>query len=95
MNSKSKALFGYAYSERALKFLESLNKKLRTQIAGKIQNLADDPIPPGSKLIKSTAGNVERIYRIRSGDYRVLYVVRSNPTHVVILDIGHRKDVYK
>jgi mRNA interferase RelE/StbE len=95
LNSKSKALFGYAYSERALKYLETLNKKLRTQIINKIETLADDPIPPGSKLIKSTAGDVERIYRIRSGDYRVLYVVRNNPTHVVVLDIGHRKDVYK
>jgi mRNA interferase RelE/StbE len=37
----------------------------------------------------------EPVYRIRSGDYRVVYAVRSDPNEVVILDIGHRKDVYR
>ena len=35
------------------------------------------------------------MYRERSGDYRILYVVRSNPAEVMILDIDNRKDVYR
>jgi hypothetical protein len=37
----------------------------------------------------------EPVYRERSGDYRILYVVRTNPDLVLILDIDHRKDVYR
>lgn len=95
MSKKSKALFGFAYSERALDYLTTQTKKIRTQIIGKIEKLADDPIPPGSKLIHGLTGDSERVYRIRSGDYRVLYVIRENPKHIVVLDIGHRKDVYR
>ena len=93
--STSKALFGFAYTEKSLSFLESLQAKLRRQVIGKIQALADNPLPPGHKMIRGSAGDEERMYRIRSGDYRVLYLVRSNPSHVVILDIDHRKDIYK
>ena len=35
------------------------------------------------------------VYRERSGDYRILYIVRSNPDEVLILDIGHRKEIYR
>ena len=37
----------------------------------------------------------ESVYRVRSGDYRILYLVRTNYGEVVVLDIGHRKDVYR
>ena len=37
----------------------------------------------------------EPILRERSGDYRILYVLRKDPDQVVILDIDHRKDIYK
>jgi hypothetical protein len=40
-------------------------------------------------------GEGDPVYRERSGDYRILYVVRSNPDEVLILDIDHRKDVYR
>ena len=88
-------LFGFAYSEHALAFLETVTAKLRKQIIGKIMSLADNPFPPGHKVIRGSANNEERVYRIRSGDYRVLYVVRNNPSHIVVLDIDHRKDIYR
>lgn len=91
----SKRLFGFAYSAESLKFLRGLQKKIRKQIVGKIELLAADPYPQGHKMIQGMSGNEERVYRIRSGDYRVLYVVRDKPDHIVVLDIGHRKDIYK
>lgn len=93
--SPVKSLFGFAYTEKSLDFLASLTVKLRRQIVNKIDALADNPLPPGHKLIRGGTGEEERMYRIRSGDYRVLYLLRSNPNHVVILDIDHRKDIYK
>ena len=93
--SQAQSLFGFAYSTRALDFLRAIPLKIRKQIHTKINALATNALPPGSKLIRGASGDQERVYRIRSGDYRVLYVLRSNPSHVVILDIDHRKDIYK
>lgn len=87
------SLYGFAYTERALGFLKTLPTKLRRQVIAKIEALAREPHPPQSKIVQGRSGGVETVYRIRSGDYRVLYVVR-NPT-IVVLDIGHRKDIYR
>lgn len=87
------SLYGFAYSHKALEYLKSIQQKLRKQIVAKIQALAADPMPPGVKLIQGMTDGEERVYRIRSGDYRVLYVVRG--AIVVVLDIDHRKDVYR
>lgn len=88
-------MYGLTYSERALAFLESIPVKFRRQIIKRIESLLGDPFPTGHRLIRATSDDAERVYRIRSGDYRVLYVVRHSPTHIVVLDIGHRKDVYR
>lgn len=88
------ALYGFAYSERALAFLRGLSPKLRRQIIKKIEPLALSPIPPKSKIVQGMKEGEEQVRRIRSGDYRILYVVRDNPQQIVVLDIGHRKDVY-
>jgi hypothetical protein len=54
---------------------------------------ASDPHPVGCKALQNVKDGEDPVYRVRSGDYRVLYVVR-NPD-VVILDVDHRKDVYR
>ena len=89
------ALSGFAYSEQALAFLRGLTPKLRRQIIKKVEALASSPIPRGSKIVQGMKEGEERVRRIRSGDYRVLYIVRNNPSCVVVLDIGNRKDVYR
>ncbi len=85
-------LYGFAYSRDALAFLKTLPAKLGRQIVTKIETLAADPLPANRKLVQG-ASDSEQVWRIRSGDYRVIYVVRD--VSVVILDIGHRKDVYR
>jgi mRNA-degrading endonuclease RelE of RelBE toxin-antitoxin system len=85
--------YGFAYAPKALDYLKTIPKKTRKQIVNKIQMLAADPHPPTAKLLQETKDDPERVYRIRSGDYRILYVVRG--IIVCILDIDHRKDVYK
>lgn len=55
-----------------------------------------NPEPNGSKKLKGvTTDEGEPVYRQRSGAYRILYVVRKNPSEVIILDIDDRKDVHK
>jgi mRNA interferase RelE/StbE len=90
------ALYGFVYTETALKFLEgAVPHKLRGQIKRKIETLAASPNPPGSKKLSGIDEGGEPVFRVRSGDYRILYLVRSNSWHIVVLDIDHRKDVYR
>lgn len=90
------ALYGFAYTEAALKYLETVVPiKVRGQIKRRIELLASNPTPPGSKKVRGVMDGDDPVRRVRQGDYRILYVVRSNPSQIVVLDIGHRKDVYR
>jgi mRNA interferase RelE/StbE len=69
--------------------------KIRGQIKRRIESLAYDPTPPGSKKIQGVTDGENPVHRVRQGDYRILYSIRNNPGEIVILYIGHRKDVYR
>lgn len=66
-------------------------KKDRQRIVAGIRLLADDPRPPGCEKL---AGEDDR-YRIRVGRYRVIYSVGDEELVVVVVRVGHRKDVYR
>ena len=89
------ALYGFAYTEAALKYLAMVSPKIRSQIKSKVEMLATNPYPPKSKKLHGITENDDPVYRIRSGDYRILYLVRTNPDQVIILDIDNRKGVYR
>ncbi len=74
-------------------FLKTLQPKLRRQIITRIQALAANPTPPGSKKLHGVMDGENPVYGARQGSYRILYSVR--PVFIVILDIDHRKDVYR
>lgn len=87
-------LYGFAFSKAALKYLEtSVPVKMRGRIKIRIEKLAADPTPHGCKKLTGVTDGQYPVYRVRQGDYRILYSVR--PIIIVILDIGHRKDVYR
>lgn len=89
-------LWGLAFGPRAVAFLDAMPPgKLRAQITKKARSLIGDAYPQGCKKLAVLTHGDEPLWRIRSGDYRVLYVVRRNPNEVVIIDINNRKDVYK
>ena len=71
----------------ARKDLDRLERKFFTQIKNKIVSLASTPRPPG--CLKLTA---EEGYRIRSGDYRILYRVDDKDKIVYVYRIKHRKE---
>lgn len=90
------ALWGLAFGPRAVAYLNAMPPgKLRAQITKKARSLILNPFPPGCKKLAVLSYGDEPLWRIRSGDYRVLYVVRRNPNEVVVIDIDDRKDVYK
>lgn len=87
---------GFAFTDAALDFLEALPPKIRKQVIKKAKALHKNSFPQGSKKLHDVeTPEGDPVYRERSGDYRILYVVRANPGEVLILDIDHRKDVYR
>ena len=74
------------------KELEAVGSKPdRLRIIGKVRNLAKDPRPHGSEKL---AGYDDR-YRIRQGNYRIVYAIDDRAGRVTIYKIGHRKDIYR
>lgn len=85
---------GFAFTSAALDFLATLPPKIRKQVIKKAKALHTNPHPQGSKKLHDVVtDDGDPVYRERSGDYRILYVVR--PDEVMVLDIDHRKDVYR
>ena len=76
-------------TKRALKDLEKIDARIKTRIGDKIKLLTNDPIGSSKKLSTSIIGN----YRFRVGDYRVIFDIEDDK--VIVLRIGHRKDIYR
>jgi len=75
----------------AVKEIEAIpQKKERQRVIRRIGQLAKDPRPPGSKKL---SGNYR--YRVRQGSYRIVYSIEDNELIVVVVKVGHRKDVYR
>jgi mRNA interferase RelE/StbE len=77
--------------KQALKELGDLPLKDSRKIVAAIDSLAENPRPAGCKKLK---GETEYIWRIRVGDYRILYKIDDEIRIVEIRKIGNRKDVY-
>ncbi len=87
-------LVGLSFGSAATAFLDSMQSgKVRAQVAKKAKALLLDPHPSGCKKLVNVLHGVEPVWRVRSGDYRILYVCR--PNEVLVIDIGDRKDVYR
>lgn len=78
-------------SADAVDFLLSQTMKIKRQIGKKLKLLANDPRPNGHIKLKG----VKDLYRIRSGDYRIVYQVQGQQVLVLVLRIAHRREVYK
>ncbi len=74
----------------AARELEALPKKDRIRIAAKIANLAGNPHPLSSEKLSG-----EEKYRLRQGDYRVLYSIQAANATLTVVKIGHRREVYR
>ncbi len=76
----------------AVKELEGVgHTEDRRRIVSRIRSLADDPRPRGCEKL---SGRAER-FRIRQGDYRIVYGIDDDDFTVTVVRIGHRKDVYR
>ncbi|MBI2957860.1 MAG: type II toxin-antitoxin system RelE/ParE family toxin [Chloroflexi bacterium] len=74
-------------AEKELKKTPAL---VRERIARKVLSLEDDPRPRG---VRKLSGREE--YRIRVGDYRILYTIVDSEFLVTVLALGHRREIYR
>ena len=74
----------------AVKELEALPRKDRQRVVSRIQGLARTPRPAGCEKLSGS----DR-YRIRQGDYRIIYSIEDVELVVLVVRVGHRRDVYR
>ena len=78
-------------ARRAIKSIAKLPRKEQLRVRAAIDLLADDPRPPGCTAL---AGE-DSVYRVRVGDYRILYEVIDDRLVIQVVRVGHRRDVYR
>jgi len=78
------------FKESAAKSLSKLPKKIQLRIQGVITTLETNPLPPASKKLTGRDA-----YRIRVNDYRIIYAIHENILTVLVIAIGHRREIYR
>lgn len=76
---------------KAARQLKKLPTRVRVRIGAKIDGLGRDPRP--TQAIKLSGGS--DFYRLRAGEYRIIYQVRDDVLVVLVVAIGHRGDIYE
>jgi mRNA interferase RelE/StbE len=83
-------VYNVVFERQAIKQLQKIDRKMIPAIKDAVLGLASNPRPQGYEKLKGTDA-----YRIRVGNYRVIYEIHDKIITVVIIDIGNRKDVYR
>ncbi|MHC4926714.1 MAG: type II toxin-antitoxin system RelE family toxin [Planctomycetota bacterium] len=71
-------------------FVSKINR-LNNKSSKKLRELEADPRPHGYKQLKGK----QELYRVRTGDYRIIYTLNDNQLLVLVVKIGNRRDVYQ
>lgn len=83
--------YSIAYKPSAAKAFRKIHPNQRSRIKKAIEALATNPHPQGSTQL--SGGNGE--YRIRVGNYRVVYDIEDDELVILVLRVGHRREVYR
>lgn len=75
----------------AARAFRKLPADVRPRVTKKINALATNPRPPGVRKLTAEA----ELYRVRVGEYRIVYQIEDRRLVVLVVDIGHRRDVYR
>jgi mRNA interferase RelE/StbE len=79
------------FTPKADKQFRALEKSTQMRLARRINALAENPRPQGVKKLEGE----KDFYRIRAGDYRIVYQILDKRLLVLILRLGHRSEVYR
>lgn len=83
-------MYKIAFEKRVVRDLKKIPREAVTRILESVEKLSENPFPPACKKLKGRDA-----WRIRIGDYRVIYGVKSGELMILIIKIGHRKDIYE
>lgn len=78
-------------TKRAARQFHSLDRKTQVRLRSRIDNLALEPRPPGARKLSAS----EDIYRVRVGNWRILYQIHDEKLIVLVIEVGHRREVYR
>jgi mRNA interferase RelE/StbE len=84
------ASYELVFKKSVAKDLRELPKADVKRILQRIRSLADDPRPPGCEKLSG-----QERYRLRQGAYRIVYEIDDRVLIVLVVKIGHRRDVYR
>jgi mRNA interferase RelE/StbE len=79
------------FTASAAREFRALDRQAQRRISTKLTELAEDPLPPAVRKLQGE----ENHWRIRVGDYRVIYRIEQRRIVIVIVRIGHRREVYR
>ena len=82
--------YSITISKQARKQLRDIPRKDRLRVSGAIELLGDNPIPLKALKLTNRDG-----YRLRVGDYRIIYIFNSNRLIILIINIAHRSAAYQ
>lgn len=78
-------------SPAAKRQIKNLEPKIQEKIVQHLREIGKNPRPSGTKKLSGTRD----VYRLRIGDYRVVYQIRGDELIILILGVGHRQEIYK
>ena len=81
-------MYTLVYSDKSLKQLEKFEKKLQERIIASLERCRILPHTHAKKLV----GNL--YYSLRVGDYRIILDIKNNELQILVIEIGHRKNIY-
>lgn len=81
------------YTENAAKTMRKMEKNAAKRILAKIEDLAVSPYEMAS--VTALSGDLKGLYRLRVGDYRVIYQIKDAELTILVLEMGDRKDIYR
>lgn len=79
------------FEKKYAKDLKHIHPSYRKAILEAATSLGDNPRPEGCTKLKGSVN----LYRIRCGDYRIIYTIQDDLLIVLVIELGHRKDIYK
>lgn len=84
--------YGVEFRPAAAREFRKLDRSARDRIAKVISLLADEPRPPAAKML--TGDDAPRLWRVRTGDYRVIYSIEDDVLLVLVINVRHRREAY-
>jgi mRNA interferase RelE/StbE len=84
-------MYNVKVAEDAAKFIRKQEKRIQRQIINNIRELAQNPRPQDCKKLQG----YKDLYRIPSGNYRIVYCIREKTLLVFVVRVAHRKDIYR